>query len=198
MGVTAPDLRTLENLIRQYQPRKVIDLGAQNNYSQGGLPAPYMSEWWKAKDIEYEAIDMSGENGSHVLDLSQDQDFKPELGFDFVMDFGTSEHVGTDGKFSWPAIYNCWKNKHDLLKVGGIMVNENPKTLNWPGHGFNYYNEMFYYELCKMSGYTILGMGQIAAMGNTTDGWNVFAALRKFSGQFPPLAEFKTLPLMQI
>lgn len=196
MGVTAPDLRLLENLIRLYQPRKVVDLGAQNNYSQGGLPAPYMSEWWKEKGIDYAAIDMSAENNCVVLDLSQDQGFKPE--YDFVMDFGTSEHIGQDGKFSWEAIYNCWKNKHNLLKVGGIMVNENPKTLNWPGHGFNYYTEMFYYQLCKMAGYTVLGMGQQAAMGNTTDGWNIFAALRKFTEQFPTLEEFMTLPLMQI
>lgn len=195
MGVTSIDLQNLERLIKYYQPRKVVDLGAQNNYSKGGLPAPYMSEWWKAKGIEYSSIDLSEENGCTVLDLSVDNDFQNE--YDFVMDFGTSEHVGNNAKFSWEAIYNCWLNKHGLLKIGGLMINENPKTGNWPGHGFNYYTQEFYSEFCRKAGYTIIEAGEIPAMGNVTTGWNIYCTLRKFSHKYPSLDEFKTLDLRQ-
>lgn len=193
MGVTSIDIQNLENLIRYYQPRKVVDLGAQNNYAQPKLPAPYMREWWEAKGIEYASIDLSNENGCIVLDLSVDNDFENE--YDFVMDYGTSEHVGTDGKFSWEAIYNCWQNKHRLLNVGGLMISENPKTGNWPGHGFNYYTQEFYHELKKIAGYMTIEGGEIPAMNNTTDGWNVYCTLRKFGHKFPSLEEFKTLDL---
>lgn len=195
MGVTAVDIEILEPLIKMYDPRGVIDLGAQNNYSQGGLPAPYMSDWWNAKRIDYYSIDMSGENNSINLDLSLDWEFKPDA--DFVMDFGTSEHVGKAGAFSWEAIYNCWKNKHDLLRIGGLMINENPKTGNWPDHGFNYYTLEFYSQLCKMSGYVIEGIQQIPAMSNIIDGWNILCILRKLSDKFPTLELFKRLDLRQ-
>ncbi len=70
MGVTATDIKILEDLIRLYQPRRVIDLGAQNNFSSGKLPAPYMSEWWWAKNAQYDCIDLNGENGAHRIDLA--------------------------------------------------------------------------------------------------------------------------------
>ncbi len=202
MGVTAVDVQILESLIRKYMPRKVLDFGAQNNFAQPLLPAPYMSEWWKAKGIEYDSIDLTAENGCTVKDLSQvftAMDSVPK--YDFVMDFGTSEHISDDGnsygtgKFSWQHIYNCWLNKHNLLHIGGIMVNENPKTGNWPGHGFNYYTQEFYFRLVKLAGYQIEIIQGIPAMGNVTDGWNILCVLRKFSNKFPSLEDFKTLDL---
>lgn len=213
MGITAVDISILERHIKLYQPRKVVDLGAQNNFSSGKLPAPYMSEWWKAKGVEYVCIDLNGENGALVGDLAKPfyltnsilPDLHPELNnelkFDFVMDFGTSEHVtesGMDyvnGEFSWEAIYSCWKNKHNLLRTGGIMINENPETGNWPGHGFNYYTSEFYTGLCKLAGYTIEDIKPIPAMGNDKDGWNILCVLHKYSDKFPTLKEFQTLDL---
>jgi len=202
MGVTAADIQILERLIKLYQPRRVLDLGAQNNFTNGEPmhKAPYMSEWWKAKNIHYNSIDKNGLNGSMVDDLSEaiplyNQQMEKLYQYDFVMDFGTSEHIEKDGSFSWEAIYNCWLNKHNLLRTGGIMVNENPKTGNWPGHGFNYYTSNFYMQLCTVAGYVIVDGREIPAMSNTLDGWNVFCVLRKFSDKFPSLEEFQTLDL---
>ena len=193
MGVTSIDLQILENLVKKYNPTKVIDLGAQNNYGQPLLPAPYMSEWWKAKGILYDSIDMSDENGCQVLDLSDLQSFEPQ--YDFVMDFGTQEHVGKNGAFSWEAIYNCYKNKFDLCRIGGLIISENPKTGNWPGHGFQFFTQDFYKQFARIAGFDIIQLAEIAAMGNTTDGWNVLAITVKISDVFPTLEEFKTLPL---
>jgi hypothetical protein len=112
-----------------------------------------------------------------VLELAQ---------VDIVTDFGTSEHVSN--------YYNCWLNKHNGCKVGGLIISENPKVNNWHGHGFHYLTKEFYTELCKVAGYELIEVGEHAAMGNVTDGWNVYGVLRKVSDVFPSQSEFYALP----
>ena len=206
MGVTSFDIQLLETVIKAYKPKSAIELGAQNNYAQPKLPAPYMSEWYKAKGIDYTSIDLSAENGSFTIDLSkklinQVPSFEKsnlDIGnYDLVTDFGTSEHIGTDGKFDWEAIYNCWVTKHVLLKKEGIMISENPKTGNWPGHGFNYYTKEFYRQLEAATGYKIILLDEHPAMSNITDGWNVVCIMQKVSDKFVSLEEFKSLDLRQ-
>jgi hypothetical protein len=107
------------------------------------------------------------------------------------VDAGTSEHVGTNGKHDIKAIYNCWKNKHNLVKVGGFIVSENPKTGNWPGHGFNYYTTDFYKLLAGFGDYSLIDLGEHPAMGNTTDGWNVYCVMQKTKEEFISLEKFK-------
>jgi hypothetical protein len=177
-------------LIDPYLPhiQSVVDLGAQNDY-RVPLPAPYTKDSYYAGKY-YQAIDISGENGSTPLDLSKLHQFNNE--FDLLVDAGTSEHVGTNGKHDIKAIYNCWKNKHNLVKLGGYIISENPKTGNWPGHGFNYYTEEFYRNLAAICGYNLISVGSVAAMGNYTDGWNVYAVLQKTKEDFCTLTEFKT------
>jgi hypothetical protein len=200
MGYTDFTVRLLEKVIKEYEPTSVLDLGAQNLYNQPVLPAPYASTWYEAKRIIYVSVDLNGENNSIQMDLG-----KPLSGelatswvdFEMVVDSGTSEHIGTNGAFDWEAIYNCWKTKHDLLKIGGLMVNENPKTQNWPAHSFQYYTEAFYKELAALTDYQILELGEHPACGNFVDGWNVYCVLRKHSERFPTLDEFKLLSLYQ-
>jgi hypothetical protein len=166
----------------------VVDLGAQNDY-RVPLPAPYTKDsYYAGKD--YEAIDISGEHGSTPLDLSLLHKFSKQ--FDLLVDAGTSEHVGTNGRHNIKAIYNCWKNKHNLVKVGGYIISENPKTGNWPRHGFNYYTEAFYLCLAQICGYNLISVGSVAAMGNYTDGWNVYSVLQKTKEEFCSLTEFKS------
>lgn len=176
-------------LIDSYLPHvhSVVDLGAQNDY-RFPLPAPYTQHsYYQGKD--YEAIDINGENGATPLDLSILHTFDKQ--FDLLVDAGTSEHVGKEGKHDITAIYNCWKNKHNLVKVGGYIISENPKTGNWPGHGFNYYTIEFYENLAKLANYNLINSGSVAAMGNYTDGWNVYAVLQKTKEEFISLSDFK-------
>jgi hypothetical protein len=181
--------------------KSVIDLGAQNMYNQPVLPAPYASEWYKEKGIKYDAIDLSAENGSYPIDLSlpsreQGLDIL-QWAADLVVDAGTSEHVGFCGKHQIEAIHNCWVTKFNLCKAGGKIISENPKTGNWPGHGFNYYTEDFYRNLEVKSDLKILSLGEFPAMGNTTDGWNIYCVMEKTGEKFPTLAEFKKLGICQ-
>ncbi|MCE3278010.1 MAG: hypothetical protein K0S44_201 [Bacteroidetes bacterium] len=193
MGYTSFTLTLVTELLAKFNPKSVIDLGAQNNYAQPKLPAPYMKEWYEEQKIDYLAIDINNENGAAPLDLSKPLPVDFIERCDMLVDAGTSEHV-SDGKggHDIKAIYNCWKTKNDLLNIGGIMLNENPKTGNWPGHGCNYYTQDFYIKLAELQGYELLSLQENAAMGNVTDGWNVTCVLRKVNDhKFISLETFK-------
>ena len=122
--------------------------------------------------------------------------------FDLVTDFGTAEHVVRVLEFQSVAFheghinsvypkeqpteqqiaegfYNCWANKHNLLRAGGLMINVNPMTGNWPGHGYTYLTCDFYLKLAELMGYEIILLEDHAAMGNTESGWNVVCILGK-------------------
>jgi hypothetical protein len=194
MGYSGFTKQIINTVIKSYDPKTVIDLGAQQNYDQPNLPAPYIDSWYKDMGIMYMAIDLSEENGSVSLNLATDP--TPDIPkVDLVVDAGTSEHVEIDGAFSWPAIYNCWKIKHELLAEGGIMVSENPKTGNWPGHGYNYVTKEFYRRLEAATDYHIILLDEHPAMGNDTDGWNVMCVMQKKSERFPTMEEFQTFDL---
>lgn len=175
MGVTTLSIKTIQDVVDMYQTKSVCDLGAQNDYRDevirsGRKPVPYISEWYKARGIDYKSIDLSGENGSEMIDLSQviGQSFGQ---FDLVGDFGTSEHVMD--------YYTCNLNIHNLCKKGGIMIREVPLKGNWPAHGIHYVDEEFFIALAYANDYEVLDLLKRAAMGNTTDGWNVVAVMRK-------------------
>ncbi len=191
MGITSFSAE----LIAKYKngAKNVIELGAQNLYNQPNLPAPYAHELYDSHGVAYKCIDLCEENGAIPIDLSKP--YENKLGyFDLVTDFGTSEHVSDNGKHGIEAFYNCWKTKHDLLIPGGTMINENPKTGNWPGHGCNYYTKEFYGELCNAMNYEVLELGEHPAMGNTTDGWNVFCVFKKNDvAEFIGIEKFKKL-----
>jgi hypothetical protein len=201
LGYTGFTKGLIQSLIDTQDIKTVIDLGAQNNYDQPNLPAPYISEWYKEKGISYECIDLNGENGAIVWNLGEQINLSTYVEVagrgvvDLVVDAGTSEHVGKDNAFDWEAIYNCWLNKFNLCKEGGYIVSENPLTGNWPGHGFNYYTAKFYVQLQDASDLIALEAGTHPAMWNTTDGWNVYCVMKKTGGKFPDLETFKTFSL---
>lgn len=207
MGYTGFTKQVIETIIKAYDPKSVMDLGSQQDYDQPNLPAPYISGWYEGKGIAYQCIDLNGENYAHVEDLGRVIDYtsnsRDRVFSDLVVDAGTSEHVcrfeedSDKCEFSCEAIYNCWLNKHNLLKVGGIMINENPKTGNWPGHGFNYYTKEFYRQLEAASDYQIILLDEHPAMENRIDGWNVMCVMQKKGDKFPTFEEFQQLDLKQ-
>lgn len=190
MGVTSFDIPIIE----KYLPRPgdtVIELGAQNNYAQPHLPAPYMREWYEGSMINYISIDLTGEDSSIQLDLSKPLP-KNLLGFStLVTDFGTSEHVGE----TLEDYYQCWLNKWNLCKVGGYIISENPMTENWTGHGKHYLGELFYGMLPLYDSVAVKETGIHPAMGNTKDGWNVWGVVYKAGEKFHTFDQFKKLPI---
>jgi hypothetical protein len=172
MGITSFSI----SLIEKYKngAKNVCELGAQNLYDRDyGINFPYADKYYSAKGMDYTCIDINGENGAIELDLENPQEIVDQ--YDLVTDFGTSEHVRNS--------YNTHKVIHELTKEGGIIIRENPKSGNWPGHGFNYYTKSFYEKLAEACGYEILELGEHPAMGNTIDGWNVYCVLKKVNGE---------------
>jgi hypothetical protein len=208
MGITAYDIKLIEKAL-EVKPdiKTVCELGSQNLYLDNVPKPPFASTWYEARGIEYTCIDMAGDNDAIKADLSQKNVWlyrHEELyqQFDLVTDFGTSEHVVTVPEFQSVAFhdghinsvypkeqpteqqiaegfYNCWANKHNLLKAGGLMINVNPMTGNWPGHGYTYLTRYFYKKLADLMDYDIILLEEHAAMGNTESGWNVVCILRK-------------------
>jgi hypothetical protein len=177
----------------------VCELGDQMLYASGFPYGSYPNKFYQDHLLAYFCIDMNGQNNCWTQDMGKPYD--PPMQFDLLTDFGFMEHVATnfglpDPQFDWECVYNCWLNKHKLLKNGGVMVGQNPKTGNWPNHNaFNYIDKEFYPRFCVMANYRIIETGEEAAMGNVTDGWNIYAILEKYGEKFPTLEQFKTLPI---
>jgi len=185
MGVTSESVKTINRHIDGRDIKKVCDLGSQNDYRDEIVRTapekyPYFSEWWKEKGCDYICIDLCGENNSKKWDLSEP--LPTDERFDIVCDFGTSEHVAN--------LYQCFKNVDELCKIDGIMIHENPKTGSWPLHGHHFFTFQFYMELAQKQNYNILELGERAAMGNITDGWNVYCVLQKTREGFMERSEF--------
>ena len=180
MGVTTHS----NNLVQKHKgnAKTMLELGSQNTYFDCETTG-VAKEYYTKQGFEHHSIDANGEYGCEVADLSTVLDLAQ---VEIVTDFGTSEHVSN--------YYNCWLNKHNGCKIGGLIISENPKVNNWHGHGFHYLTKEFYTELCKVAGYELIEVGEHAAMGNVTDGWNVYGVLRKISDVFPSESDFYVLP----
>ena len=189
MGITDFSLGLLDKYLNNQT--SVIELGAQNLYSYKYESQPYADVYYTSKGLKYTCIDYNKENNAIDLDLSIKQNLDK---YEVVTDFGTSEHININKKHDPKAFYNCWLNKHNLCVVGGIIINENPKTGNWQGHGYNYVTQEFYIELAKLNNYEILEIGEHPAMNNTENGWNIYCVLRKTQDKFMTLTAFKKLP----
>lgn len=185
MGVTSKSVEIINKVLKLHTVKSVCDLGAQNDYQDhivrtGPSKYPYFSEWWKAKGVDYISIDLNGENDAKKWDLSKP--IKTDRTFDLVCDFGTSEHV--------QEYYQCLSTIDQLTKVGGYIIKENPKTGNWPGHGYHYVDQQFYKDLCAKTGYELIHIEEHPAMGNITDGWNVIVIMKKTREGFVSKKDF--------
>jgi len=188
MGITDFSLLILNKYVKAND--KVLELGAQNLYASEFQGSPYADLYYKKKQCEYTCLDLNEENNALNLDLATKLSLDK---YNVVTDFGTSEHVGINGKHDAKAFYNCWLNKHNACEIGGLIISENPKTCNWPEHGFNYVTENFYRQLAEYNGYEILEIGEHPAMNNTENGWNIYCVLRKTQDKFMTLTNFKKL-----
>lgn len=214
MGITAFDIKILEKYIKEYKPVNVIEFGSQNLYITSENTPPFSSAWYNEQGLYYKCIDLGGDNNADKKDLSKPISIGRQ--YDLVTDFGFSEHVVKMEDFTsvtyggnitsiYPkgeikieeGYYNCWLNKHNLCKIGGLIISENPKTGNWPLHGYTYITQEFYKELAKIADYEILELGDHPAMGNDIDGWNIYCVLKKTGDKFPSFEKFTKLSIYE-
>lgn len=194
MGITTFSKNLLDKVIEEHKPKNVGEYGSQNLYFDGKpLPAPYANEYYESKGIEYTCFDVSKENNCLDFDLTYLLPEEFNNRYDLVTDFGCTEHYGREGKHHLEGFYNAWLNKHNMLKIGGVMVSENPLTGHWEGHGFNYYTTEFYEGLVHFADYKIKELDESCAMHNCDTGKNVYCIMEKTGDKFPTLEEFSKL-----
>ncbi len=99
----------------------------------------------------YECIDSDGHFGAHIFDLNKDinKEYKYKKKFDLVTNNGTTEHIFNQ--------YTCFKNIHDLTKVGGYMFHAVP-FIGWLEHGFYLYSASFFLDLAFINNYEVKAM----------------------------------------
>lgn len=218
MGYTSFEIALIEPYLKDGD--SVLDFGSQNDYTTGQSDPPFISEWYKGKKVNYTCIDLAGDNHAIECNWSYPSNwgiFERDK-FDVVVDAGSSEHSSQCKEYETVSFheghihsvypktkptneeiengyYECWRNKHNACKIGGLIISINPKTGNWPDHGFSYLTEQFYVGLWALSGYDLLQIGCHPAMGNTIDGWNVFSVIKKHSNEFPSFRAFSTLQI---
>lgn len=166
----------------------MCELGAQNLYLDFDMAfGSVAKDHFKQLGIIHHSYDIRVHQGADYIDLREPLEDYLIDNYDVVTDFGTSEHC--DGNY-----YQVNKNIHDLCKVGGLIIRENPKTGHWPNHGHNYIDMGFYVDLAAANGYEILDLCEEFAMGNTIDGGNICVVLRKASDKpFMSETKFKKL-----
>lgn len=185
MGITKKSLDRLNNYNCLGEGITMLELGAQNIYDNDNY-GKVAKEVFEKLGVKHTSIDIKKHQGAIEADLREPLTFTKSK-FEVVTDFGTTEHV--DG-----SLYEAFNNIHNLCKKGGLMIHENPKTGNWPGHGYHYMTQDFYVKLAKLANYELLEITEEPAMGNVTDGWNVCAVLKKVeANKFISEEEFNTL-----
>lgn len=169
MGITQFSM----NMIRQYggeaKDIRHLLVGCQNMYDNqhyGQIAQKYYREL--GQDVV--SIDITGCQDSITHDLREPLEMDK---FDFISQHGTLEHVETREGF-----YLAHKHLHDVLKMEGIIIHENPKAGNWKGHGNHYLTQDFYLDLAVLMDYNVLAIGEHPAMSNTKDGWNIYCVFQ--------------------
>ena len=170
MGITNLSLKRINDHL--LPGGKILLIGCQNLYNAENY-GEVAQDYFRLLGYEVKSLDILGCQGADQLDLREDLQLRPV--YDMVNDCGSKEHI--DGP-----LYQPFKNMHEACKVGGVMIHENPKVGNWPGHGQHYFTEKFYKLFAKVCGYDLLEVCSEPAMGNDVDGWNVCAVLRKADG----------------
>ena len=138
----------LFDLFNKQVNKKIYDLAPKDNW---GLRAKILYE---SLGMEYSSIDIDNEevgedkSSNFELDLNYDEIDKNFINkFDFVTNFGTSEHILNQ--------LNFFKTMHDITRVGGYMISELPCMFGL-NHGMFKYEPKFFMDLARANAYSIV------------------------------------------
>lgn len=168
MGITADSLNRINKYLKHGD--SILILGCQNLYNSENY-GEIAHSYYEQHQYNVFSLDILGCQGSKPMDL---RDLLYLCRVDLVLQHGTIEHI--DG-----SLYTPLMNIHNSCKAGGVMIHENPLTDNWPGHGQHYFTPDFWDNLAKTCEYELIENTTEPAMGNTVDGWNSCAVLRKLN-----------------
>lgn len=124
-----------------------------NQCKMGELGNYWFGQWKSGKEyftsvgMEHVSYDWNGRDGALQVDLGSSQSTTLDT-HDIVTNFGTSEHVSGQ--------YWCFRNVHEMCKVGGVMIHAVPFKNCWPDHCDFRYSPSFFKKLSDACGYEII------------------------------------------
>lgn len=87
-------------------------------------------EYYESLGMNHRSIDLNGEDGAEPLNLGKPIEDPDWIGkFDVVTNSGTSDRVYK--KYGMFAQWECWRNIHNLAKVGGAFIHVVPRIGHW-------------------------------------------------------------------
>ncbi|HIL26872.1 MAG TPA: hypothetical protein EYG21_05750 [Nitrospinaceae bacterium] len=133
------------------------------------------SHWYSICNKEYLAIDINGHDRALAHDLQKEITDECKLNyFEILLDFGTIEHVKSQ--------YNAWKNCHNLVKMGGVMLHSLPchKEGSWVDHCYHWYTLEFFQKLAEKCDYAIRLLDEVKVLQSPSD-YQVWVCFQKNS-----------------
>lgn len=194
MGITNVSWASLQkvmpsNLINKY----MVELGDQEFVLPGrldycGFEISLSKNYYDLIGVSHTTIDWHGKNGALIIDMSKPITSLLFNRFDILTDFGFSEHVKDQ--------YQNWKNIHDIVKPGGLMIHELPGQPMFPGHGeCPWFTTDFFECMAKKQNYEIVEIRFHQHDYYMFPGRCVWAVLIKTNTEFMSLQEFQELDL---
>jgi len=138
--------------------KKMLELGDQVIMDEAIIEKTG-KEYFAKRGVAHISVDLNGLHGSVRADLANPITIPEWINnFDIVTNSGTSEHV--EPKL---AQYECFKNVHNFLKVGGIAIHLLPdsgelKKGMWENHCRNYYSRGFVEMLVENNDYKLMSL----------------------------------------
>jgi hypothetical protein len=207
MGLRMFALRFIEDSFKlaemEFKGTKMVELGDQVLQPDAKKIYPHNTgkKYFTSLGVEHTSIDLDAGRGAIPLDLAQPIKNPKLLGaFDVLTNMGTSEHVWNQ--------YECWKNIHNLLRVGGLMIHSIPtKSKAWVSrnHCEFYFTESYFPALAKVFGYRLilfdhLKLGGLRPSGKTKPAKGLLrcALIKEAWSAMPSKKAFKTIPISRI
>jgi len=174
----------LKSLDIKYKGLDWCELGDQIYYN--GVVAKTI---YQSVGVNHTSIDINGKHGALALDLSKPLSDKYFNKFDIITNYGTIEHVENQ--------YECFKNVHNMLKIGGIAIHGVPFINNWPAHGRYYYSLDFFEMLARNNKYDIIDLCVLNEEFYAHPRNLVAAVLKKINAdEFNSREEFNSIPIL--
>ncbi len=170
--------------------KKIIELGDQMFFFKEwfvyeGVQIKFFKNYCDLIGVQHTSIDIHGGNGVLPLDFQNEVPYLMKGRYDILTNFGFVEHV--------PDQYAAWKNIHDLVKVGGIIINELPGQPDFPFHqSFPYFTTTFFERFADLTGCEIL-INRFQQHDIPQDATVVFSSLKKTKKDFITKEQFKTI-----
>jgi hypothetical protein len=118
---------------------KMCELGNQKILAKDKNGKDYRKcsakEYYTRLGANHVSMDINGKDGAIVVDLCQPVEDAFLNRFNLLTNYGTTEHVEKQ--------YVAFRNIHNMVEVGGVMVHSIPLVGSWRGHCPYHYSNKF-------------------------------------------------------